>query len=303
MSVESLKSWLAQGPWPVDGGLGSELTSAGFDLADDLWSARLLRDHPQAIANVHRSYIDAGARIVTTASYQASRRGFAAAGLTHDQADDLIASSVTVARQAAAATGALVAASVGPYGAVLGGGQEYEGNYGLPHRELVDFHAQRLAILAAAGPDMLACETIPDLREVEAILEALAPYTDIPVWLSMSCRDGQTTCAGQPFGDLAGLVRDVPNIVAVGVNCTKPEFVSELLEYLGDDLPAVVYPNAGRVWNGNRHEWEGDGQTCVPAHAVSEWVTRGARLLGGCCGLGPTAIADLAAQLITFRFE
>ena len=115
--MTSFASWLAKGPWPIDGGLSGELEKRGHNLADKLWSARLLRDAPEAIAEVHQDYVDAGGRVIITASYQASRTGFVATGMTEAQADDLMRLSVTLAKEVAATAPekVWVAASVGPH--------------------------------------------------------------------------------------------------------------------------------------------------------------------------------------------
>ena len=303
--AQSFASWLAQGPWPIDGGLSGELEKRGHDLSDKLWSARLLRDAPDAIAQVHRDYVNSGGRVLITASYQASRLGFMATGMTQDQADDLMRLSITLAAEVAAQASekVWVAASVGPYGAVLGGGQEYVGNYGVAHADLVAFHRERIAVLASAKPDLFACETIPDLDEVRALVEVLADYPDIPAWITMSAQDGNSTCAGQGIGHLGELVGKTPSIVAIGVNCTKPEFVTSLLTTLAakTSLPLVVYPNAGRVWDGLNMCWMGEGHDTLPSQIVAEWVRAGANLIGGCCGLGPDAILQLATELVPLR--
>ena len=303
--TQSFASWLAQGPWPIDGGLSGELEKRGHNLADKLWSARLLRDAPEAISQVHQDYVDAGGRVIITASYQASRQGFVATGMTVEQADDLMRLSITLAKDvASAATEKVwVAASVGPYGAVLGGGQEYVGNYGVAHADLVKFHRERIEVLASAKPDLFACETIPDLDEVRALLEALADYPEIPAWITMSAQDGASTCAGQGIGHLAELVSAVPSVVAIGVNCTKPEYVTSLLKKLASksDLPLVVYPNAGRVWDGENMCWIGQGHDTLPTPVITEWVKAGAALIGGCCGLGPVAIRQLDQDLSALR--
>ena len=288
-----IQDWLAAGPHAIDGGLSGELEKRGHDLSDSLWSARLLRDAPEAIAAVHADYVAAGAKVLITASYQASRVGFAEVGLSHDEADELMRRSIELAREVATPD-VLIAASVGPYGAVLGGGQEYHGNYGLSHEELVAFHTERIAVLAQAKPDLFACETIPDIVEVKALVEVLANF-GIPAWISMSCKDGAHTCAGQPIEELAAAVAGSAEVVAIGVNCTMPEFVGELVGRLGavSDLPMVVYPNAGRVWDGAGRCWIGEGLTVIPEIAVDEWVAAGVKLVGGCCGLGPQAIAAL----------
>ena len=302
---QSFASWLETGPWPIDGGLSGELEKLGHDLSDKLWSARLLRDAPEAIAQVHQEYVNSGARVLITASYQASRMGFMAAGMTQDQADNLMRLSLTIAQDVAlnAPEKVWVAASVGPYGAVLGGGQEYVGNYGVAHDDLVKFHGDRIAVLASAKPDLFACETIPDLAEVRALVEVLADYPDIPAWITMSAQDANSTCAGQGIGHLAELVNKTPSIVAIGVNCTKPEFVTSLLRQLAakTSLPLVVYPNAGRVWDGKNMCWIGEGHDKLPAQIVSEWVKAGADLIGGCCGLGPEAITQLDLDLVQTR--
>lgn len=303
--TQSFASWLEEGPWPIDGGLSGELEKRGHDLSDKLWSARLLRDAPEAIAQVHQDYVNSGARVLITASYQASRMGFMATGMTADEADDLMRLSISLAKDVAAKAPekVWVAASVGPYGAVLGGGQEYVGNYGVAHVDLVKFHRERIAVLASAKPDLFACETIPDLDEVRALVEVLTDYPDIPAWITMSAQDGNSTCAGQGIGHLAELVSKTPSVVAIGVNCTKPEFVSSLLRQLATktSLPLVVYPNAGRVWDGLNMCWIGEGHDKLPKQIVSEWVKAGAKLIGGCCGLGPDAITQLDSDLVQIR--
>lgn len=282
----------------MDGGLATELEARGHDLGDALWSARILADDPDEIRAVHESYVDAGARVVVTASYQVSREGFAAAGRTHADADAALRTAVEVARQATDGRDALVAASVGPYGAILHDGSEYRGRYGVSRDRLVDFHGERLAVIAASGPDLLAIETIPDLDEVSALIDVLADVAHVPAWLTMSCADGERTCAGQPIEDLVALVAASPSIRAVGVNCTAPEHVESLLARLsGAGAEALVaYPNSGRAWSPTGG-WSGQGSD-VGEDLVSRWraVPRVA-LIGGCCGVGPDAVAAIARSL------
>ena len=306
----TLGGLLALGPAAIDGGLASELEARGHDLTGTLWSARLLRDDPAAIRDVHATYFTAGATVGISASYQASRSGFERNGSTAQEADRLLALSVDLVRQGreiARAAGAthpmLVAASVGPYGATLHDGSEYRGRYGVSHSDLVTFHRERLDVLVAAGPDLLAIETVPDLDEAAAVVEALADYA-VPAWLSFSCGDEATTCAGQPIEDAAALVAAAPTIEAIGINCTKPEHVSGLVARIRSttpDLPIVVYPNAGRVWDGVASVWLGDGTDLLPRPAVTAWFDAGVALVGGCCGLGPAAIADVAAAAAARR--
>jgi homocysteine S-methyltransferase len=299
--MSALDLLLASGPHAIDGGLASELEARGYDLTGSLWSARLLRDDPDAIRDVHQTYFEAGATVGISASYQASRPGFIAAGLSPDEADRLLALSVELvgeARDRARANGVthpmLVAASVGPWGATMHDGSEYRGRYGKSREFLVDFHRERTSVLVAAAPDLLAIETIPDLDEARALVEVMSDV-DVPAWLAFSCESAERTCAGQPIEEAAELVAE--HFDAFGINCTKPEFISGLItrvRAVAPELPIVVYPNAGRVWDGDASVWLGDGADLLPRPAVLEWVDLGATLIGGCCGLGPAAIAEVA---------
>ena len=304
-ALTRLTALLAAGPWPIEGGLASELEARGHRLDDHLWSARLLRDDPAAVRDAHRAYLDAGARVVISASYQASREGFAAAGLDAEEADRLLTLSVRLAREAVegAGGGGLVAASVGPYGAIAHDGGEYRGRYGIPRVELVDFHRRRLDVLAAAGPDLFAVETIPDADEAAVLAEVLADHPDIPAWMTFSCGDDRHVCAGQPIEEAVAAATTAASVLAVGVNRTPPEHLTGLLTAAAaaTDRPLVAYPNAGRGWDAGTGTWTGEGVDVLPAPVVRTWVETGAALVGGCCGLGPRAVADLDAVLAPLR--
>ena len=210
----------------LDGGLATELEARGADLGDELWSARLLIDDPASIVEVHRAYVDAGADVVIGASYQASYEGLAHRGIDRDAATALLARSVELAREGADGR-ALVAASVGPYGAVLANGAEYTGDYGLGESNIArsflrDFHGRRAEALVAAGPDLLAIETIPSIVEAEALTEVLDDLPDVPAWVSFSCADASHLNDGTRFEEAVDLVADHRAVVAVGVNCTSP---------------------------------------------------------------------------------
>lgn len=245
---------------------------------------------------MHAAYADAGARVLVTASYQVSREGYNALGRTAGEADDALRSSVRLAREAASDTGALVAASVGPYGAITHDGGEYRGRYALADRDLVAFHRRRLEVLAEEEPDLLAVETIPDVDEVEAIAECLADFPGLPAWITVSCRDDATTCAGQPVESAARAVAAAPSVAAVGVNCTAPGFIAGVLRRMSGvtDLPLVAYPNGGRGWD-PATGWSGTG-VALADDDVLAWAGTAA-LIGGCCGVGPADIARIARLL------
>ena len=303
---------LARSVLVLDGGMSNQLEAAGYDLSDALWSARLLADAPEAVTAVHRAYYRAGAQVAITASYQASFQGFAEVGIGRAAAERLLRRSVRLARAAAveaeAADGAggaddtpggghgrWVAASVGPYGAVLADGSEYRGRYGLSVAELERFHRPRAEVLASAGPDVLALETVPDADEAEAMLRAVARL-DVPVWLSYSVAGGHTR-AGQSLEQAFGLVAGVDQVVAVGVNCCPPGEVADAVALAAavTGKPVVVYPNSGETWDARARAWV--GPATFDAESVGTWTGAGARLVGGCCRVGVDRIAALAGTL------
>lgn len=288
----------------LDGGLSNALAARGHDLSDDLWTARLLRDDPAEIAAVHRAYFAAGADVATTASYQASVTGFEQAGLDRAEAEALITRSVALAREvrdelADDGRTRLVAASVGPYGAVLADGSEYRGRYGLPASRLRDFHAPRLELLAAAGPDLLAVETVPDADEAAVLVDLLTDL-GLPAWLSYSV-DGDRTRAGQPLEEAFGVAAGGNTLVAAGVNCCRPGDVLPALETAArvTGKPGVAYPNSGQGWDSGTHAWT--GPTSYDVGLVPGWVAAGAAYVGGCCQVGPADIAEVARVLSPSR--
>jgi homocysteine S-methyltransferase len=303
MSPDVLKRILETRIMVIDGGLGTELERRGADLSDPLWSARLLDDDPEAIVATHLAYFRAGAQIATTASYQASFEGFAARGLSHDAAAALMLRSVELAieaRRRAKLPGLLVAGSVGPYGAMLADGSEYSGDYGLTVAQLRDFHRPRFDVLATSDADLLALETVPSVDEGRALVELLGDRPGTTAWLSFTCRDGAHTRRGEPVEAAFDLARDVPGIVAVGVNCTEPQFIDELARRAADrtDLPIIVYPNGGERWDATGRRWAGSGAGSdgIPAQ-LGSWLASGARVVGGCCRVGPGTIAAIAANV------
>lgn len=283
----------------LDGGLSTALEQGGADLGGALWTARLLANEPTRIADAHRAYFRAGAQVATTASYQASVEGFVGAGLDPAEARRLITGSVIMAREVRDeledARGLLVAASVGPYGAFLADGSEYCGRYGVPRQRLRDFHRQRLELLAAGAPDLLAVETIPDVDEAEVLVELLDEL-HIPAWFSYSVR-GDRTNAGQPLADAYAALAGSRTIVAAGVNCSEQHDVLGAISTMTGEigLPAVAYPNRGGSWDAQAKRWAyGDA---IDLALVEQWVAAGARYVGGCCGTGPADIAALAVRV------
>jgi homocysteine S-methyltransferase len=285
---------LAAGPLVLDGGLATQLEAQGEDLTSSVWSARVLAEDPDAVLAAHQAFFAAGAQVATTASYQVSSRGFASVGMDSVAISRLLRRSVRLARQASdeVADETWVAASVGPYGAALGDGSEYRGDYGLSVAQLRRWHKFGIQVLADVGPDVLALETVPCLAEAEALLAEVSGLSR-PCWLSMTCV-GDRTRAGEPVAEAFAMAADVDEVVAVGVNCLDPADTPALVALATSvsGKPAVVYPNAGEHWDAVARRWTGDSADV--ATYVDGWLDAGARLVGGCCRVGPDDITTIA---------
>jgi homocysteine S-methyltransferase len=292
----SLATALSDRAIVVDGGLGTLLADRGADVAAPLWSARTLLDRPDAILEVHRDYFAAGAEVAVTASYQVSESGFERAGRTAIEAHEMLLRSVALARRARdEAGGGWVAASVGPYGASLADGSEYRGDDGLGITELRAWHHDRLRLLADSGADLVAVETIPSLREVEAIVAELDGI-GISAWISVT-PDRDRLRSGEPLADAFALAAASEDVVAVGVNCCAPEVVLDAVALARSVTrkAVVVYPNSGETWDAPTRTWSGPAG--FDAALVRQWREAGADLIGGCCRTGPVEIAAVASAL------
>lgn len=286
--------------------MASELEFLGADISGPLWSAHVLEDAPEKVIAVHRAYLDAGADLLLTASYQVSRRGYAEHGLAPDRADQALLRAVELAKFAVQAGGrknVLVAASLGPYGAALHNGAEYHGNYDCGFEALVDFHRERIAVLAESDADLLAFETIPSLEEAKAIAQALEPFPNLAAWFSFTCPDPHgaklEVAHGERLYDCAVFTGTIPQAVAVGINCTQPRWIEALIAEMkrASPLPIVVYPNSGEGWDAEDRHWTSSSDPVAFGSYAREWYAAGAQLVGGCCRTRPEHIRQIAAEL------
>lgn len=287
----------------IDGAMATELERRGCDLNDDLWSARILLDHPELIRAVHLDYFLAGGDFAITASYQATIEGFAKRGIPREQSLDLIRRSVQLAQAArdefwsreenrAHRIRPFIAGSVGPYGAFLADGSEYRGDYSLTEDELIAFHRPRVEALVAAGADLLACETLPSLREAWALVQLLTEFPDTCAWFSFTASDGEHISNGERMADCAAFLDKQPSVAACGVNCTSPLYVSSLIREIkrNTNKPIVVYPNSGESYNAVGKTWHGTSSCHAFGVQAREWYENGASFIGGCCRTTPAHI-------------
>jgi len=304
-----------QGFVVLDGGLGTELEALGCDLSDPLWSAKALFDDPERTREAHRRFLEAGADVIATATYQATFPGLREHGLEDRAIETLLRAAVELAievrdafwadetNRAAERDGVgrarpLVAASIGPYGAYLADGSEYRGAYGLGLGDLYDFHAPRWEVLAGTDADVIACETTPSHDEVLAYCR-LAAVSGRPTWISFQCADETHLADGTPLQAVAAICEDEPNVIAVGVNCVDPRLVGPLIEAVrrGTGKPLLVYPNSGETWDAESKAWRGAVAPTDWTERALQWARAGAAGIGGCCRVRPADIAAIRTAL------
>ncbi len=303
----------AQGFVLLDGGLATALEDRGHDLRDPLWSARVLLDAPEEVRTVHLDYLRAGADCIETVTYQATVESLRSRGLTDTEAEAQLHLAVRLAVEARDAFWAdpanregrvrpLVAASVGPYGAYLADGSEYTGRYDLDEDALAAWHRTRWRILADSSADLLACETIPSGAEARALVRLLLETPGRWAWISFQCRDERSLADGTPLEEAVADCEHAERVVGIGVNCVPPERVGPLLDVVRSvsTKPVVAYPNSGDRYDPLTGTWRPGAAAFAPG-AVNEWRARGARVVGGCCRVGPADISRMRSALLQER--
>ncbi|OLO43433.1 homocysteine S-methyltransferase, partial [Actinomyces oris] len=290
-----LSDLLARGPVVLDGAMGTELDARGVNTRNSLWSALALVTAPDVVREVHSDYLDAGARVITTNTYQATLPALIRSGEDAACARRVIAAGARLATQAARQFGeehpeepVLVAGGLGPYGAYLADGSEYTGAYDIDIPEDPGFqevHLPRIEVLVGEGIDLFALETIPRLDEAQALVamvKGLAPQSEC--WVSFQVRpDGARLADGTPLAEAAAWGAQEEMVVAVGINCVAPGVVARALPVLraATGKPLAAYPNAGDLYDPATKTWQSIGDRAgIPALAPS-WIDAGVRLVGG----------------------
>ena len=203
----------------------------------------------------------------------------------------------------------LIAGSCGPYGAALHDNSEYTGNYGkvISPSTLANWHRTRMKALIESGVDLLALETIPCWEEGDALVDLLKEFPTTKAWLSFSCRtDGKNLAEGDDFKTAA--LRCYKNalpgqLIAVGVNCIVPKFVTPLIKGINDGtkefVPLVVYANSGENYI-PEEGWKMVEDSFPPENFVQEWLDLGVRYIGGCCRTQVSNIKRINAEIQTW---
>jgi S-methylmethionine-dependent homocysteine/selenocysteine methylase len=275
-------------PLLLDGATGTELERRGVRASLPLWSAHALYDAPDLLLQIHSEYVAAGADLITANTFRTQRRCLARAG-KGDDAAHLTALATDLARQAAAASERQVF--------VLGSAPTLEDCYRPDltpdDAALASEHAEHATQLAEAGVDAILVETMNTIREATAAVRA-ANTTALPVLVSFICGSEATLLSGETLSDAVGAIA-AEHPAAVLVNCLPPSRVPACLQVLRTGPQRFgVYANLGEPIGEGRSE---DASPAEFAAHASTWWSRGARIVGGCCGTTPAHIAAIASRL------
>lgn len=296
----------------LDGSMAAALKEQGIDSTGELWTAQALSDNIEAVYDAHYSYLAAGAQMILTNTYQANLQAFEKAGHSKQQAENLVGMAVLVAQKARddyeEQTGkhALVAASIGPYGAYLADGSEYRGDYLLNDAQYLNFHLPRLTAVLAQAPDCLALETQPKLSEPLALLRWLEKNVpQMPVYVSFTLRDEMTLSDGTELKRAVAAISKFEQVFAIGVNCIVPELVSGALKVMrqATTKKLIVYPNLGAQYDPETKTWAKSEQQLDFTQLTEKWYQAGASIIGGCCMTTSPQISQIATYFEQYQKE
>ena len=307
-AMAALARKLADGDTIVlDGATGTELQKRGAPMDDGAWCAVATATHPGLLRAIHEDYVRAGADIVTANTFASARHLLERAGIGERTAE-LNRLAVRVAREAAARAGdevgrpIAVAGSLSTMRPVGKGTDQRDPDVDLAAIPWAANMRETAETLAEAGADLLLLEMISDVDHGMLALEA-ALATGLPVWAGLSAKRQDGTLVsyrddGPTFRELVDHWTQQP-VQALGIMHTALPDIEESLDLLlaRSSVPAMAYPEAGYFRSPDWTFTEIDPESL--ATAAVGWARRGVRILGGCCGLGPSHIAALAQRLTT----
>jgi len=295
-------------PTILDGGIGTELERLGAPMDHEAWCAVALETHPQLVRDVHRSYIDAGADIITVNTYAATRHALTNGGM-EKKFTRWNKLAVQLARETLDASevdrNILIAGSVSNFG-------HFTDQY--TDEQLAPNFRDQAEILVENGVDFIILESLG--AKTSTIVTALNAITEfnVPIWVAVSCAANHESgelflgieesrihshrpLAHQEFGEAIDTIMNTAGsallVMHSTVDTTLPAL--QLLQSHYDGLRGA-YPNAG-YWT--RPEWAFVDQISPEDYLdrARKWLNTGARIVGGCCGIGPDHIAALSKGL------
>jgi len=281
-------------PLLLDSAMGTELSRRGVAVTLPLWSAKALFDNCECVTQIHRENIRTGADIITTNTFRTTARTFSKAGLTPNEARVCTQKAVHLAQAAIMAESPerpiWIAGSIAPLEDCYNSGQP------LDWETMLDEHRRQAVWLAESGVDFILLETMNSITEARAATLA-AQETGLPVIVSFIIKAPGTILSGESLLVACESLRRL-NIAGFGINCTNHRLITEFFnQHLEDlNLPAIAYANAGLLTD---QGWIEDAtfNPDIYSQVVLEWVKRGVKIVGGCCGTNPEHIRAIKEKV------
>ena len=287
----------------LDGGVGTEIQRQGAPMSTALWCAEANLSHPHIVRDVHRTYLAAGAEVVTANTFASSPLLLEHFGRL-DEMERIDAVALGVAREAAAGSGAVIAGSMSTMRPTVPGSDRTQLDHGWSENAARTLFKRKAASLRDGGAEFIIMEMMRDLDYSRWACEA-AIASGLPVWIGLSVErspDGRLVGFGRPDSDLGS--------VAAGLAALQPDVMAIMHTSVDDTLPALevlrshwsgptaAYPECGRY---EAPDWKFIGVAPPDEYAAlsREWRRLGAHALGGCCGVGPEHIARLREEHFT----
>jgi S-methylmethionine-dependent homocysteine/selenocysteine methylase len=288
-------------PLVLDAAMGSDLDRRGLPTTLPLWSAIGLLERPDLVRRIHLENLVAGADIITTDTFRTTAHTLRKAGIDPARAPDLDALAVRLAVEARSEAGrpaAWIAGSIAPLEDC------YLPTFETPPEIALAEHRAQAGNLAAAGVDLIMVETMPTVAEAEIALRA-AVETGRPATVGFVCAmpdrgEPVRLLSGETLSDAVARVSPLAP-AAIFVNCAAPPVITAALRELREltALPIGAYANVGHV--DDERGWSPDGGITGKQYAehAAEWISLGARVVGGCCGTHPEHTAALRRLIDT----
>ena len=280
----------------LDGAMGTELERRGVPMDNAAWSAASLITHPDTVREVHEDYVRAGADVVTTNTFATARHVLEPAGMG-ERLRELNARAVALAKEArdAANQPVFIAGSISTFTA------RYDYSYEPRAEKARANYREQAEVLAESGVDVLVLEMMRDVEQTTYAVEAVAS-TGLPLWIGFSCK---TTDEGAIVLWDAGhsLAEALERVPLSGVS------VMSIMHTLTEDTPGALR-DVTRRWAGPVGAYPHSGEFVMPnwqfidmisaedfATEAEGWLALGARLVGGCSGIGPEHVRLLKQRL------
>ena len=284
----------------LDGSMSFPMEQQGYDLKNKLWTGSALINDPEVIKNIHKGYISSGADYVSTSTYQVSFDRLKNMGYQSLEIKNIFQKSVDLVKEAILESKSErkieIIGSFGPYASFEPKASEYIGQYDSTDEEILKFHLNNINMIEETDLDIILYETIPCLREIKILSEALS-HSKKEIWISVTCNEDIEFRDGSSFKEGCKIISDIEKITTMGINCFSPLLVEKALKKLKkySTKKTLVYPNSGEIYNPKDKYWSGKNE--FNDEMIKNWLSLSPDIIGGCCRVGYDSIKKMREEI------